>query len=160
RLPRPLRRPPAVQVRQGRQPQALLRHRRLRGWGAAPLRPLPPATQIAYLPDWHRVCVPLPTNRGGPRSGPGPRKRAVMKLHSMNGREREPARAACSGEAVDPLGRAGVPSLIGGASASPRYPGTPRHTKAFAFFAPPADARRTLGVLAAAGFHTELTFPH
>jgi hypothetical protein len=53
-----------------------------------------------------------------------------------------------------------VPFLVGGAYAFARYTGIERHTKDFDVFVRPDDAQRALDVLADAGYHTEMTFPH
>ena len=74
--------------------------------------------------------------------------------------------------ALDPVSRAfyrrvmhelearGIPFLVGGAYAFERYTGIGRHTKDFDIFLHPRDIERALGVLAAAGCVTELSFPH
>lgn len=54
----------------------------------------------------------------------------------------------------------GVDFLVGGAFAFARYTGIYRMTKDFDVFVRRADSRRALDVLAAAGFQTDLTFPH
>ena len=53
-----------------------------------------------------------------------------------------------------------IPFLVGGAYAYERYTGIARHTKDFDVFLRRRDARRALAALAAAGYQTELTFPH
>lgn len=53
-----------------------------------------------------------------------------------------------------------VPFLVGGAYSFARYTGIERHTKDFDIFVRPDDCQRALDVLAAAGYQTELTFPH
>ena len=58
----------------------------------------------------------------------------------------------------DPSGP--VPFLVGGAYAFTPVTGIPRSTKDFDLFVAHADIRRALAVLDAAGFRTELTFPH
>jgi hypothetical protein len=58
------------------------------------------------------------------------------------------------------LRAAGVPVLIGGAYAFAHYTGIVRHTKDLDVFVRPADARRLLEALAAAGYRTEVTFTH
>jgi hypothetical protein len=63
-------------------------------------------------------------------------------------------------EAMRALGEARAPFLVGGAYALHRFAGIERHTKDFDVFVRPADARRALEALEAAGFGTELTFPH
>jgi hypothetical protein len=62
--------------------------------------------------------------------------------------------------AMEVLADAGVPFLIGGAYALEHYTGIVRHTKDLDVFVRPFDSQRSLQALAAAGYHTELTFPH
>jgi hypothetical protein len=54
----------------------------------------------------------------------------------------------------------GVEALVGGAYAFTRYTGIERSTKDFDVFVREREIGRALDVLAAAGFHTELTFAH
>jgi hypothetical protein len=61
---------------------------------------------------------------------------------------------------VQILNRAGVEFLVGGAYGLAHYTGIVRHTKDFDLFSRPQDAQRILGLLAQAGYHTELTFSH
>jgi hypothetical protein len=63
-------------------------------------------------------------------------------------------------QALGALRKAGMPFLVGGAYALAHYTGIVRHTKDLDVFVRPADARRVLEALAAAGYKTELTFPH
>jgi hypothetical protein len=63
-------------------------------------------------------------------------------------------------EAMRALREATVPFLVGGAYALYQYTGVERYTKDFDVFVRGEDARRALAVLSAAGFRTELTFPH
>jgi hypothetical protein len=58
------------------------------------------------------------------------------------------------------LVQARVPFLVGGAYALHRHTGIERHTKDIDVFVRPDDAGRALAALAAAGYRTELTFPH
>lgn len=58
------------------------------------------------------------------------------------------------------LREAQVPFLVGGAYAFERYTGISRHTKDLDVLVRPHDAERALAVLAAAGYQTELSFPH
>lgn len=58
------------------------------------------------------------------------------------------------------LEAAGVPFLIGGAFALTRYTSIHRDTKDLDVFTRPDDTPRALEVMAAAGYRTELTFPH
>lgn len=53
-----------------------------------------------------------------------------------------------------------VPYLVGGAYAFARYTGIERHTKDFDIFINRSDWERAAEVLSAAGYKTELTFPH
>ena len=53
-----------------------------------------------------------------------------------------------------------VPFLVGGAHALARYTGVGRDTKDFDIFVHPSTCARTLEVLCATGYHTELTHPH
>lgn len=54
----------------------------------------------------------------------------------------------------------GVPFLVGGAYAFAKYTGITRHTKDFDVFVRKTDSQRALDVLAAAGYRSEMTFPH
>src|SRR5262249_59812972 len=62
--------------------------------------------------------------------------------------------------ALDLLKGSGIPFLVGGAYALHRYTGIVRHTKDFDVFVRPPDCQRVLDTFAAAGYRTELTFPH
>src|SRR5580765_5704337 len=62
--------------------------------------------------------------------------------------------------AMRTLREADVPFLVGGAYAFERYTGIARHTKDFDIFVRPTDLDHTLETFAAAGYHTELSFPH
>ncbi|HEU4521226.1 MAG TPA: hypothetical protein VFT12_04430 [Thermoanaerobaculia bacterium] len=55
---------------------------------------------------------------------------------------------------------ADVPFLVGGAYALARYTGIERHTKDFDVFIRRSDYERAAAALAAAGYETDLTFPH
>jgi hypothetical protein len=61
---------------------------------------------------------------------------------------------------LDALRDVGAPFLVGGAYALAQYTGVVRHTKDLDLFVRPADAGRTLDVLAGAGWRTEITFAH
>jgi hypothetical protein len=63
-------------------------------------------------------------------------------------------------EALDALGRARVPFLVGGAWAFHQYADIARYTKDFDIFLRPADVPRALDVLGAEGYRTEVPFPH
>jgi hypothetical protein len=63
--------------------------------------------------------------------------------------------------ALEALGRAGVPFLVGGAYAFAHYTGIVRHTKDFDVFVRQRDAERVLEALASTlGCRTEIAFPH
>lgn len=62
--------------------------------------------------------------------------------------------------ALDGLQGAAVEFLVGGAYAHECYTGIGRHTKDLDLFVRPDDCQWALAVLEAAGFRTELTFPH
>jgi hypothetical protein len=56
--------------------------------------------------------------------------------------------------------KANLDVLVGGAYAFARYTGIERHTKDLAVFVRERDFEPTLAALAAAGYHTEIPFPH
>ncbi|MEO7454618.1 MAG: hypothetical protein ABIY52_00055 [Gemmatimonadaceae bacterium] len=58
------------------------------------------------------------------------------------------------------LSDAGVPFLVGGSHAFLEYTGIVRNTKDFDLFLRRADFDRAIEALGAAGYRTELTFPH
>jgi hypothetical protein len=58
------------------------------------------------------------------------------------------------------LSEAHIPFLVGGAHAYACYTGIVRHTKDFDIFVHGCDYKRSLAVLAQAGYHTDCTFPH
>ena len=58
------------------------------------------------------------------------------------------------------LNQSGLPFLVGGAYVFERYTGIPRHTKDLDLFVRPDNCQGVLDKLAAAGYVTELTFPH
>ena len=62
--------------------------------------------------------------------------------------------------AMEVLREGRVPFLVSSAYALSYYTGITRHTKDFDVFVRAVDARRTLDVLAAAGYRTEVTFTH
>jgi len=63
-------------------------------------------------------------------------------------------------QALLALHAAQVPFLVGGAHALAHYTGIARDTKDFDIFVHSSTCDRALEVLRAAGYHTELTFPH
>ena len=68
--------------------------------------------------------------------------------------------AECYRTALRALAAAGVEFLVGGAYALARYAGIVRHTKDLDLFLRPCDRDAALAALAAAGFRTEVTYPH
>ncbi len=58
------------------------------------------------------------------------------------------------------LNEAGVPYLVGGAYSLATLAGIERHTKDMDIFARESDRDRILRILEAAGYRTEITFPH
>lgn len=62
--------------------------------------------------------------------------------------------------AIAALHTAEIPFLVGGAYAMKPSTGIERHTKDLDVFVKPGDIHRALETLRAAGFKTELTFPH
>jgi hypothetical protein len=71
-----------------------------------------------------------------------------------------PETAAFYRRALHLLKQSELPFLVGGAYALAQYTGVVRHTKDFDVFVRPEDCPRVLELFAAAGCHTELTFPH
>lgn len=71
-----------------------------------------------------------------------------------------PETAAYYRSAMRVLREAGVPFLVGGAYAFQRYTGIVRHTKDFDLFVKQTDIDRALQAMEAAGYRTEITFPH
>jgi hypothetical protein len=63
-------------------------------------------------------------------------------------------------EALSILTEAGIPHLVGGAYAYARYTGIERHTKDFDVFIRQEDFPRAAAAFDAAGYRSELTFPH
>ncbi|MEW5855587.1 MAG: hypothetical protein AB2A00_42830 [Myxococcota bacterium] len=63
-------------------------------------------------------------------------------------------------DAIQTLQVAQVPFLVGGAYAFERYTGISRHTKDLDIFLKREHFEAATDALSAAGFHTELTFPH
>ena len=101
-------------------------------------------------------------------SSAGPRERALAWRDRRTGTVRGvgagpsgPAHTcAFYRKALLALQAAQVPFLVGGAHAWAHYTGIHRDTKDFDIFVQPHLCARTLEVLCAAGYHTELTFPH
>jgi hypothetical protein len=78
--------------------------------------------------------------------------------HAGEGLDPETCRVYVS--ALETLGRAGIAFLVGGAHALTPYTGICRDTKDLDIFLRRRDCEPALAALAAAGFATELTFPH
>jgi hypothetical protein len=72
----------------------------------------------------------------------------------------DPKTRAFYHQALVALHACGIPFLVGGAYALAHYTGVVRHTKDFDIFVRPADFEPILDVLSAAGYQTEVTFPH
>jgi hypothetical protein len=64
------------------------------------------------------------------------------------------------GDVLDLLLKHQAPFLVGGAFALNCYAGITRDTKDLDLFVRPRDCESVLDLLASAGYHTELTFPH
>jgi hypothetical protein len=88
------------------------------------------------------------------------RRDNIMSGNSASLEQLDPVAFRFYHDALAALRAAGVPFLVGGAYALAYYSGVARHTKDLDVFVRPGDARGTLQALAAAGFRTELTFPH
>ena len=58
------------------------------------------------------------------------------------------------------LNEAGVPFLVGGAMRLAKHAAIERHTKDLDIFVRPRRPRPVLGALEAAGYRTEVSFPH
>ena len=71
-----------------------------------------------------------------------------------------PAALAFYDDAVVLLQTAGIPFLVGGGYAVHVYTRIDRATKDFDLFVMPDDVQRILDVFAAAGYDTEITYPH
>jgi hypothetical protein len=72
----------------------------------------------------------------------------------------DPEIASFYRECLETLNNSGIPFLVGGTYALSHYTGIIRHTKDLDIFVRPADSETVLGYLAAAGYETEITFPH
>jgi hypothetical protein len=83
-----------------------------------------------------------------------------MSYDGPHGSELDPHIRAFYRQALLVLHDAQVPFVVGGAYAFAFYTGITRHTKDLDIFIQPHECGRTLAVLQAAGYHTELTFPH
>ena len=106
----------------------------------------PPAAGPATAPD---------AEEHDRRAHERPPRRADLASPAAQGVYRQVMEALDRGDADGP-----VPFLVGGAYAFTPVTGIPRSTKDFDLFVAHADIRRALAVLDAAGFRTELTFPH
>jgi Domain of unknown function (DUF1814). len=84
----------------------------------------------------------------------------ISPLHRRKPRQETAAARRRYRRALVTLARAGTPYLVGGAYAMERYTSIARWTKDLDLFILPRDVDRALGALRAAGFETELTYPH
>jgi hypothetical protein len=73
---------------------------------------------------------------------------------------RDPSAYGFYRQALITLRASRVPFLVGGSDACERYTGIVRPTKDLDIFVLQHDCRRVLQILSAAGYHTDLTFPH
>jgi hypothetical protein len=162
---------------------------RARRCGGRPIDRLPHSTTIppvpADEPDDPRPDDRVPLNRPGIRRHKRrPVARDARELRHVlpaspdaaeempgaerRARQRPPRRADLASPAsqaayrrmMEALKRADVAFLVGGAYAFTPFTGIPRSTKDFDVFVAKSDIARALQVLEAAGFRTELTFPH
>jgi hypothetical protein len=81
-------------------------------------------------------------------------------MHTTHNAALEPETLSFYRRALEVLEGAGVEVLVGGAYAFARYTGIERHTKDFDLFLRPRDAGRALEALGAAGYRSEVAFPH
>jgi hypothetical protein len=72
----------------------------------------------------------------------------------------DPQRTAFYREAIEAMGAANIPFLIGGAFALKHHTGIKRDTKDLDIFVLPADCPRALDLFSSRGFQTELTAEH
>ena len=121
------------------------------------------------MPDVTSTTADAPTPRPRAAYADAPAADAPAAADvDRRGRARPPRRlelAAPGAQAVyqrvmRTLGEGGVPFLVGVAYAFTPVTGIPRSTKDFDLFVAKRDIHRALDVLGAAGFRTELTFPH
>ncbi len=84
----------------------------------------------------------------------------AMNGAAMNGAVLPPATAEAYRLAMNVLKDAGLPFLVGGAYAFACFTGISRHTKDFDLFVRPDDLDRVMEAFEAAGFETQLTYPH
>lgn len=101
------------------------------------------------------LSIPPTTSRGV-----GSVKEISMSLESANSELLSPETRAYYCKAMQTLLDENVRFMVGGAYAFTHYTGIVRHTKDFDIFVPREDIEHVLSVLAAAGYQTELTFPH
>jgi hypothetical protein len=95
-----------------------------------------------------------------PCSGPEPHEETELESQvPIEGRITPEARKFYR-RAILTVQDAGIPVLVGGAFAFEFYTGISRHTKDFDIFVRAQDATRTLELMSAAGYVTEVTAPH
>jgi hypothetical protein len=83
-----------------------------------------------------------------------------MKQSASSGEKLDAGTARFYRVTLRALMEAGIPFLVGGAYAFSKYTGVTRDTKDFDLFVRRAHARQALKALQAAGYTTDLTFPH
>ena len=113
---------------------------------------------------------PMELQTGSPNGGPSGRPSGGRSGSPSGGRSGGPSGGPSGG--LDPtaaelyrrvmriLEEGGVRFLVGGAYAYAHYTGIVRHTKDFDIFIHPRDLRQAMGLMEAAGYPTELKFPH
>jgi hypothetical protein len=126
--------------------------------------PAPPAAPSAGRGPARRGS--RPGTRANARAGVDqPRKKSRSERRHQPRRPRRDDLASPEAQAVyrrvmDTLRAADIRFLVGGAYAFTPYTGIERSTKDFDLFVRQVDIHRALDVLEAAGFHTEMSFPH
>lgn len=83
-----------------------------------------------------------------------------MTEHASNPGQLDPQTEAFYCRTLETLTAAGIPFLVGGAFAFRHLTDIVRDTKDLDIFIRRSDCKRALRVLAKAGYHTDLTFPH
>src|SRR5579884_1016581 len=159
-----------MDVRQGRHPNLLERHKCLpqsaQSAGRRATTHHSPGRQEDCKTHTlrHAVCDPheLPVRppRQQTRLWTKPTEEAFMNIQ-VPGSNDLPARTRAIYEQVlCILTESPIPFLVGGAYALHRYTGIERHTKDMDIFVRPGDAPRVLDLFAARGYRVELTFSH
>jgi len=81
-------------------------------------------------------------------------------METINCRATQAPAASFYMGALEKLQETGIPFLVGGALAYSHYTNIPRDTKDMDVFVKPSDCPRVLDAFGAAGYRTEITFPH